>query len=266
MKRHITIILSVACIFLISSCKNTKSFVQVPEEIQDQVIALADSILLQLDAKAETFQQASQNFIIIPELQPSEVEKKVKIDYLLDPSLADTFVTKSQKIKALAIYVLEKAVREIYDMPTDEVKEVILKLAVDIDYNVNEDTFNGDEPLIDKIKREYDYCRENGKLNDFWLFQDAILCEFDYLLANNTELFFREIDEEKFYAWRTEWKSLYEALSILSEYDSQIADLYAIYTDEYESYKQCFETIESTKAFYQEHKNYFIEERQELLK
>jgi len=113
------------------SCKNNKKSQNqepTPEEIQAQKVALADSVLVQIDAIYENFQKASEESFKIGELILTEEESMIKPDYLLEPSFANTLVTKSQKVNALGIYLMDLAARIIYDMPLDETKEVITSI------------------------------------------------------------------------------------------------------------------------------------------
>jgi len=137
MKRTLTLITCAAvCCAMMVSCKNAKTAEPTQEEIQAQKQALADSVLAQIDAIADEYFVVSESAFRIPEFKLSEEEKMVKPDYLLEPSFANTLVTKSQKVNAMAIYIVELAIRKIYDIPMDEAKEVIAKLAVELNYEV----------------------------------------------------------------------------------------------------------------------------------
>jgi len=56
-------------------------------------------------------------------------------------------------------------------------------------------------PLSEKIKKEYEACRERGDLAYFWQFQYAIMIETGYIIAHNPELFFSKITEEQWQAF-----------------------------------------------------------------
>jgi len=138
MKRTFQFLAFVAiCSAMMVSCKNTKQSEPTLEEIQTQKVALADSVLAKIDAFAGKFIDASEGDFRIVNFELNEEEKMVKPDYLLDPSFANTLVTKSQKVNALAIFLVELTVREIYDMPLEETQEVMAKLAVEIDHPVD---------------------------------------------------------------------------------------------------------------------------------
>jgi len=103
-----------------------------PEEIQAQKVALADSVLTQIDAIANQIFDAGSNSVRFKSMELTENVKMIKPDYLLDLSIANQLVTKSQKVNALGIYIVDYSIRTIYDMPLDEAKEVIIKLATEV--------------------------------------------------------------------------------------------------------------------------------------
>jgi len=144
MKRTLTLIALVAiCCAMMVSCKNTKTTEPTPEEIQAQKVALADSVLAEIDAFADEYMLASDNAFFIADYELTEEEKLVKPDYLLEPSFANTLVTKSQKVNALAFYLADIQVRKLYDMPMEEAKEVIAKLAIELNPDSSEQCNRG---------------------------------------------------------------------------------------------------------------------------
>jgi len=225
MKRTLTRFALVAiCSAMMVACKNKQSD-PTPEEIEAQKVALADSVLAYIDDCVEKLCDATSKSFRIMTMELTDEEKIVKPEYLLDPSVAATLVTKTQKVNALAIYSIELGVRKIYDMPQEETKEAIAKLAIEVNHPIDVDLLTSDTPTSEKIKREYEICKERGDLAYFWQFQVAALTEFSYLLVKNPELFFSKITDEQLIGYGEKSPGIYGALNKLAEYDEEIAEL-----------------------------------------
>jgi len=210
---------------MMASCKNTKTTEPTPEEVQQQKVALADSVLSYMDTLADLYFDAASNSFMLKSMELTDAEKMVKPDYLLDPSVANTCVTKSQKINALAIYSVDNSVRKIFGLPCEEVKEVITKLAAEVNHPIDMDLFMSDFPTSEIVKREYEICKERGDLAYFWQFQFAIIAETSYVIVNNPELFFSRITEEQWQAYRSRTEAIVKAVSELAQYDEEMAAL-----------------------------------------
>jgi len=228
MKRTFQFLTLVAvCCAVMVSCKNAKTTEPTPEEIQAQKVALADSVLTEIDSFVDEYVMSAENTFFIPNFKLTEKEKMVMPDYLLDPSVAGTLVTKSQKVNALAIYIVDCGIRIIYDMPLEETKEVIAKLAVEIntpiDVNLSTDL---EVPASEKIKMEYESCKKRGDLAYFWQFQNAIMVETSFILAQNPDLFFNKIKDEQWQAYINRLKSKKSAVHKLAKFDPEMAVLY----------------------------------------
>jgi len=272
MKRTLTLIALVAiCSAMMVSCKNTKTAEPTPEEIQAQKVALADSVLAQIDVFAEQFFDASSKTFKAKEWKLTEAEKMVKPDYLLDPSVAATLVTKSQKVSALAIYCSELVLRKLYDMPLDETEEVIAKLAAEVNHPVELNfVSNFDMPASEVIREEYEACRERGDLPYFWQFQNALLTETSFILAQNPELFLSKITEEQ---WQSYYKKMHEktlALMTLAQYDEEMMEVClkiqknrVSFSDD--EYIESTSSIQASIEYYKDKKDKFIAKRNALL-
>jgi len=226
-KSYILIALAMVAALSMVSCKCSSNKPQEPtqEEIQEMKQALADSVLAYIDACAEQLCDATSKSFSIQTMELTDEEKMVTPDYLLDPSVADTLITKTQKVNALAIYSIELGVRKIYDMPQEETKAVIAKLAVDVNHPTDMDFLTSDTAMSEKIKREYEICKERGDLAYFWRFQVAVLTEFSYLLVQNPKLFFNKITDEQLNEYGKKTPAIYGALDKLAEYDEEMAEL-----------------------------------------
>jgi len=226
-KSFILIALAMVAAISVVSCKccSKKSQEPTQEEIQLQKQALADSVLAEIDALVDQFAKESSNSYRIRTFELTEEEKMVKPDYLLDPSEAKNFVTKSQKMNALAIYGIECTVRRLYDMPCEEVLEVLAKLAAEVNFPVDMDFQRSDAPVSEKVKKCYEAFKERGEIADFWQYHNAILVEKGYLVAQNPDLFFSRITEEQWQSKSAARKTWLKAIEKLAPYDPEMAQL-----------------------------------------
>jgi len=270
--KHILIALAMLAALSVVSCKNNKKALSsepTQEEVQEMKQALADSVLAEIDAIADEYILASENGFRFPDFELTDSEKMVKPDYLLDLSLVNTFVTKSQKINALAIYIVDYAIRQIYDMPLDEAKEVFAKLAVELNHPVSFENHTS-LPRSERIKMEYEKFKEAGDLAYFWQFQNAIIKETYYIIVQNPELFFSKITEEQWqqYIKRTNEKN--KALRELAKYDEEMATVLEIFNQNRvvssdEEKARVSASIETHKRHLIANKDKFIANRNVLL-
>jgi len=273
-KSYILIALAMVAALTMVSCKNNNKNAQsqepTQEEVQGMKQALADTVLTYIDSCVEKLCNATSKSFRIQTMELTDEEKIVKPDYLLDPSITNNLITKSQKVNALAIFCMELGVRKIYDMPQEETKEVIAKLAVEVNHPIEDDLLTNDSPTSEKIKKEYDICKERGDLAYFWQFQVAILTEISYLLVQNPELFFSKITDEQLRGYGEKSPGIYGALNKLAEYDEEMAELrdflnglsITTSTSEWENICQSRELHIQKRL---EHKDMFIARRNALL-
>jgi len=225
MKRTLTLIACVAvCCTMAVSCKNAKTAEPTQEEIQAQKVALADSVLAEIDAIADEFIYAAADGFRIVNFELTEEEIMVKPDYLLDPSFANTLVSKSQKINALAVFLVELMVRKIYDMPLEETKEVMAKLAVELNHPIDVNvTTDFEMQASDKIRKEYEAFKERGELAYFWQFQNAIHFETCYVIAQNPEMFIGKITDDQWKLFAKVKRARIKGIEELANYDEEMA-------------------------------------------
>jgi len=271
MKRTLTLFAYVViCCAMAVSCKNAKTAEPTPEEIQAQKVALADSVLAQIDALAEQLYDATSKSFRICDFELTDEEKMVKPDFLLDPLIAATLVTKYQKINALAIYSIELGVRQIYDMPCDDVKEVIVKLAADINHPFDLDVELGDVPVSEKVRNFYEKWKERGDIAYFWQLQNAMLIEIGYLVANNPALFFNNIKDEQWQGFTNRVIIKDRALVKMAKYDSEMAVLsdfmqqFGVMASD-EEIKAVCSSCEAASKFVTANKDKYIARRNALL-
>lgn len=255
--------------FTMVSCNN-KQKEPTQEEVQEMKQALADTVLAQIDAWVDEYITTSEKGVTIRGFELTEKEKQVKPDYLLDPAEANKFVTKTQKVNALAIYVVELGLRNVYDMPVEDAKAAIVKLAAEVNYPIDINKLGSNVPLSELIKSEYEKCRENGDLALFWQFENAIVYETHYNLANNSELFFSKITEKQWRNFCQRRSTRINAIKELAQYDEEMAALLEFCTknrvsksDEERNARDS--SIECAKQFYIANKDKYIAKRNALL-
>jgi len=268
MKRTLTLIACVAvCCSMMASCKNANTAEPTPEEIQAQKVALADSALAEIDSLAEQYFDATSKSFRISAMELTDGEKLVKPDYLLEPSVAATFVTKVQKVNALAIYSMELGVRKIYDMPQEETREVVARLAAELNHPID---VGLDTTIVVKIKSEYEKCKERGDLAYFWQFQYALVTEISYILAHNPDLYFSKITGDQWRSFCVVVDSKLNAVKKLAEYDEEMAQIiefrnkYRV-TDPSGEKERIDHSIETVKNFHIANKDKFVAKRNALL-
>jgi len=270
---HILIALAMLAALTMVSCGNNKKAQnQEPtqEEVQEMKQALADTVLAYIDSCVEKLCDATSKSFRIQTMELTDEEKMIKPDYLLDPSVSNNLVTKTQKINALAIYLAELGIRKLYDMPQEETKEVIAKLALDVNHPIDDDLLTSDTPTSEKMKKEYEICKERGDVAYFWQFQVAALTEISYLLAQNPELFFSKITDEQWQSWAVLKQTRRAALEELAKYDEEMAQVWELrkknrITASDEENNSIDQSIDVAKQYYIANKDKYIAKRNALL-
>ena len=220
------------------SCKNNNKKAKEAAEATEEVVEaaktiLADDVLATLDEIAKPFIDDAGKVeayrIIADNLTPEE--KMVKPDYLMDPSEVDNMITKSQKVNALAVLVIERFIRQAYDMPVEESEAAIARLVADIDIpNVNNGE-NQDLSIAKKAAENYRLFKERGDLPLFWQFQFALINESAFLISQNPDPFFRNLTEEQYATFNGRIISCYAAVEELAKYDEEVAASLKVFQD-----------------------------------
>jgi len=271
-KTHLLIALAMIAALPMVSCKNNNKKAQEPtaEEIQAKKLALADSVLADIDEFEKIYADATDQSFRILSMELTDAEKSVKPDYLLDPALADTFLTRSQKINALAIYLTDWSVLELYEMPDEDTKNAIAKLAAEINFPVDVDFVTSNEPVSEKIKKIYEACKNSGDLALFWQFEYMIVSEVSYVLSCNPDLYLSRITEEQWQAFNARKKARRDAVNELAKYDEEMAKLVEVRkeskvssSDEERDAKN--QSIQTAKEFYKTHKDKYAAKRNAFL-
>jgi len=237
MKRTFQFLALVAiCSAMMVSCKNKQSE-PTPEDIQAKKVALADSILAQIDVLAEQYFIATDGSFNFAVFELTEQEKLVKPDYLIETSQLNNLVTKEQKANALGILIIDIIVKSLYDMPKDEYSEAITKLALELNHPYDDRMKSKDELPSAKWRRLYNTCKENGDVAYFWQSTYAM------------------ITEDQMLEFQIRWGTVIGAMRELAQYDETISDLYNKYqstrvSKSTEDAKVIYGDIESTKQTY----------------
>lgn len=271
MKRTLFLIACVAiCFVMMVSCRNTRNSESTPEEIQQQKQALADSVLAQVDAIADQLLVASSKAFSVRDLVLTNQELRVKPDYLLDPSYANTLLTRKQKINALAVYATELPIRRKYGMPEEEAIKAITKLASEVNHPTDLDLVVSDAPASARIEFAYKTCRERGDLSYFWQFEEAVGIELTYILTQNSDMFFSKISKEQWQAYCNRRFSCMKAIQTLAKYDEEMADL-AEFIDQYWSISEVEKataegaTLDEARQYLVSNKDKFVAKRYALI-
>jgi len=271
MKRTIAFVALVAiCGSTMLSCRNNKTAEPPTEEIQQQQQTLADSVMAEMNALAEQYWDARSNSFKIQAIELSEKEKMVKPDYLLNPSVANTLVTKFQKINALGIYITDIGVCKAFGISCDNIKEVAAKLAVELNVPFYAEFSTDETPIIEKIKATYSACNKRGELSLFWIMENAIITEINYILAQDPELFFSKISEEQWQMFNTYKQIRRTAIDKLSNYNEDMSLLVEVRnksrvsaSDKERDNKN--QSLDSAKQYHISKKDKYIAKRNALL-
>jgi len=257
------------------SCKNinkkqAENKALTAEEVEKAKNEIAQSVLDAVDAIQQEYKQAAQSSFSINQFVLTDKEKLVKPDYLLEPAFAKTLLTRSQKINALGIYFVEYWFRRLYGMPEKEVEQIIVKLATDIGYPLDLEYANSDATISEKIEKEYEACKESGDLAAYWQYRNAVLVETDYLIAQNSRLFFNRITPEQWLSYYMKMTTIINAIKQLSEYDEEMAAVnqmrikYRVADSDEELFKVNRST-EAAKLFHLENQEKYTAARNALL-
>jgi len=217
-KTLLLIALAMIAVLSAVSCKNNKKASSSENDvIEEQKTVFAEDVLATVDEYAAALElQASNGF----EINLSEAEKMAKPDYLIDPAIVNGLVTKTQKVNALAFLSFDRIIRVAYDMPVAETDEAITKLAVDINFPINNEA-----DASEIIKKQYEAFKERGEIQCFWQYYFALYVDACYICSQNPDLFFAKHSEDDFFAFDEQWISVKECIKYLANYDSEMAAL-----------------------------------------
>ncbi len=240
------------------SCKNNNKAAKNADANAEVVAAaktiLADDVLATIDKLAESFIDETGKFNAVDIISSAltEEEKLIKPDYLLEASQANEMVTKSQKLSALAILIVERPIRIAYGMPTTETDEVMARFVAEVNDPMSFDDEKNLTPS-EKAKKAYEAHKERGDIADYWQFALGLQVEASYLISKNTEVFFRNLNEEQYHAFAKRFKAVTDAVRTLAQYDPEVKQAWDAFNDGGEI------VTDLTKETIEYGKNHFIE-------
>ena len=158
--------------------KNTNTDEANAEVVEAAKTILTDDVLATLDELAKPYingaGKVEADQIIAANL--TKEEKLVKPDYLLNPKDVNTMITKSQKIKALAILILERDIRKAYEMSVDEINETLARLMIELNHPIQLENHEK-MSVLEKATETYNQYKERGELSLYWQFEFALINE-----------------------------------------------------------------------------------------
>ena len=224
--KKITFFAAVIAAMAFTACGGNKS-AQTTEETDSlkafEQAQIEEKIKLELDSLAAEVGRL-KNLPIVQSgengVQLTAEEKKVKPDYLLDPSLSEDATTLAEKYRVLSALSVDKSIAKLYEMPTEEYEAAITKLAADINdpsFKVLDDT----STIFETGQKLYDAMNENGRINYFWQIVASSLVEEIYVISQNTEKFITAFDDDSAANVTFRIVLLSDAVSRLSQYDPE---------------------------------------------
>lgn len=212
------------------SCKNTTNGDNAEanaEVVEAAKIILADDVMATIDGLSNDFIEACSNSDIsaIFTSNMTKDEKLARPDYFMDPSKASEWLTYNQKIFGLSYLVIDLQFRPVYGLPTEEVEAAIAKLVVDLNFPINTEDMKT-KTLSEKVKTVYNCVKEKGEIEVFWKFAVGSMTEFDYILSQNPEPFFRNVTSEQLTNVQHRYSDCVKAVKELANYDEEIATAY----------------------------------------
>ena len=194
---------------------SVKSFEQ--EQIEASIKMHFDSLAAELSKLKELPLMAKDGAVVL-----TAAEKKVKPDFLLNPSIADEATTLAEKYRALTALQTDKQIAKIYEMATDDYDKAIAKLAADIDdpsFKALEEGAN----LTDNAEALYNAMNENGRINYFWQIAATSLVEQLYATSQNSDKFVKAFNDEAASNSTFRLVLILDAIDRLKEFDPEIA-------------------------------------------
>lgn len=272
MKRIFIIITLMFLAVLAVSCKCQKSSektetVKSEEAVVDATKAvLADDVLALLNDYAEDF---IANFVEIHPVFTANLtpdEKLVRPDWFLDPAKLNELVTKSQKVNALAILLVDRPIMENLGIPTQEHDKVIGRLLSELNNPFNFDDVQN-MSIAEKIQKNFEICKERGETQYVWNFALAAQNELMFIISRNPKAFLDNITEEDYQKVYKRYYNCVQAAVALAPYDKEIAQALEICKDEENFIDDAlFHTLEDAKVSFVTKKSTFESRRNALLK
>lgn len=192
MKKSVIILLAAALVAL-PSCKNQNKAAKADEAISE---TSADLEMQALTVDMENLAASVSKMNLAPMFKKgegvvlSDKEKLAKPECLLDPASVGELVTLTQKYRVLGILAADKAVAELYGMPTAMYTAAIEKLAAEVsDTALADYLFSSDPEVKGNISKLADAEYANGRSSYFWQAVSALLVEDLYVCTHKINTF-----------------------------------------------------------------------------
>ena len=185
---------------------------------------IEEKIKVELDSLGAALGQLKQLPIIQKRengIELTEQEKQVKPEWLFDPAVAEDATTLAEKYRMISALSVDKAIANLYDMPTDEYEKAISKLVAD----VNDPSFKDldtEASIFEVSETIYNKMEENGRINYFWQLAATSLVEELFAMTQNTEKFISVFDDESASNVTYRIVLLIDAINRLTEYDPDL--------------------------------------------
>lgn len=188
-------------------------------QIQESIKMHVDSIAAEMNGKSfnNVFDNAKNGKITL-----TDEEKKVKPEYLVQPSVANDLATYSQKYAALPMLMLDREVAKLYGLDTAEYDNVIAKLTSDINDPAFKAMNETEGDLVAKHQALYEGMEKEGRINFYWILSSAGVVENLYVMSQNTDKFLAGYTDEEVADITFRLVCILDALDRLSVYDPQI--------------------------------------------
>lgn len=197
-----------------------KVFVQA--NIEAGIKANLDSLAKDLtEHNVESFGSLVKN----GKISLTDDEKKVKPDYLVEPTIADNLTTMSDRYRALMILEADKAVAGLYGMDVEAYEAATAKLVAEIGDPVLKKLQESDENPAEQAQFFYEEEEKAGRINFFWEAVCAGTVEQLYIMCQNTETFVDVYSDEAISNITLRIALIQDALERLSEYAPELIDI-----------------------------------------
>lgn len=206
--KKLTVILLVAAMVIIPSCKNQNNKKAQKEAEKTEISEKEQLITEELKVNLQNLTESAKRLKKIAFIQKrtdgsftlTDKEKMVKPEYLLDPALANNLVTLSQKYRAWQMFNVDKVVCDMYDMPVADYDAALQKISIDLnDPALNEfkdADWNDNEALKASLDKFIDAEYESGRAAFMWDSVAASLVEQLFVITQNMDKFLTLFDDQ----------------------------------------------------------------------
>lgn len=151
----------------------------------------------------------------------TDEERQVRPHYLLDPAIAETTMTLSEKYRVLSGLEIDREIAAFYGLPLEDYDKAIAKMMADI----NDPSFKAVEnesSIYEASQALYDAMNQNERINFFWQIVSASLVEQLYIISQNTDKFLAAFDDDAASNVTLRIILIQDAINRLTEYDPEL--------------------------------------------